>query len=62
MGRNLNIINKWGEPQKGGEPNFEISVGEAKKKKGGGGHNIFDSNLVGGKVLKETMVCIQNSA
>ena len=25
MGGNLNIINQWGEPQKG-EPNFKISV------------------------------------
>ena len=51
MGENLNNKNQWGEPQKGGaEPNFEISVGEAK-----GGNTIFHSNLLGGKTLEETM-------
>ena len=43
-GGNLNIINQWGEPQKKGEPNFEISVGGSKA-----GDMMFDSNLVGGK-------------
>ena len=45
---NLNIINQWGEPQKKGEPNFEISVGGSKA-----GDMIFDSNLVRGKILEE---------
>ena len=31
-------------------PNFEISVGEAK-----GGNTIFDSDLVGGGLLEETI-------
>ena len=27
----INIINQWGEPQKGGGPNFEISVVGGKR-------------------------------
>ena len=30
-GGNLNIKNQWGEPQKKGEANFEILLGEAKR-------------------------------
>ena len=44
MGENLNIINQWGEP------NFEISVGEAK----GEGDMIFDLNLVAAEIFEET--------
>ena len=33
---NLNIINQWGEPQKLGQQNFEISVGGSKR----GGHDF----------------------
>ena len=41
-GGNLNIINQWEELQKGGGPNFDILVGEAKKKGGGrGGERNF---------------------
>ena len=47
---NLNIINQWGEPQKGGTKFWNFRVGEAK-----GGNTIFDSNLVGWKILEETM-------
>ena len=47
-GGNLNIINQWGDPQKKGEPNCEISVGGSKA-----GDMIFDSNLVRGKILEE---------
>ena len=51
MGGNLNIISQWGEPQKRGEPNFEISVGRGGAKGGAkGGGTIFDSDLVGGKI------------
>ena len=39
----MNIINQSGEPQKKGETNFEISVGQTK-----GGDTIFDANLLGG--------------
>ena len=40
----MNIINQWGEP------NFEISVGEAK----GEGDMIFDLNLVAAEIFEET--------
>ena len=53
-GGNLNIINQWEELQKGGGPNFDILVGEAKKKGGGEGvvSAIFDSNLMWGSWRK----------
>ena len=47
---NLNIINQWGEPQKGVGQIFKVQWGEAK-----GGITIFDLNLVGGKTLEETI-------
>ena len=46
-GGNLNIVNQWGEPQKGGGDQIcKVQWGEAK---GGGRNTIFDLNLVGGK-------------
>ena len=47
---NLNIISKWGEPQKGGTKFWNFSEGMQKR-----GNTIFDSNLVGWKILEETM-------
>ena len=48
---NFNILNQWGKPQKGEKPNFEISVEGSKRRE----NTIFDSNLVGGWNLGETM-------
>ena len=47
---NLNIINQWGEPQKGRTKFWNFSRGKQKE-----GNTIFDSNLVGWKILEETM-------
>ena len=47
---NLNIINQWWEQQKGGTKFWNFSRGKQK-----GGNRIFDSNLVGWKILEETM-------
>ena len=51
MGGNLNIINQWGKPQNVGGTKFSNSGGGKQK----GGDMIFDSNLVGEKILEETM-------
>ena len=56
MGGNLNIINHWGEPQKGGGGAKFLKLSGGKQK---GGIMIFDLNLVGGGgggTLEETMV------
>ena len=45
-GGNLNIINQWGEPQKGGTKFWNFN--------GGGGGMTFYSNL-GGGILEENM-------
>ena len=52
-GGDLNVINQWGEPEKGVDQIFKVQWAEAK---GAGGITIFDLNLVGGKILEETML------
>ena len=47
---NLNIINQWGEPQKGGTKFWHFFGGKQER-----WNTIFDSNLVGWKILEETM-------
>ena len=47
----MNIINQWGKPQNVGGTKFSNSGGGKQK----GGDMIFDSNLVGEKILEETM-------
>ena len=46
-GGKLEYYKPIGPTTRKGEPNFEISVGEEKKKRGRGGGTIFDSNVVG---------------
>ena len=57
VGGNLDIINQWGEPQKRWNWKFQRgNRGWGGEGEGKRGYTIFDSNLVGGKILKETMV------
>ena len=53
MGGNLNTINQWEEPQKGGWGTEFLKFSGGKQK---GGTSIFDLNLVRGKTLEETMI------
>ena len=57
MGGNLNIINQWGELQKGGETKF-FKFNEGEEKDGGGGIKIFDLNLVGGNYDLPPSLCL----
>ena len=54
MGGNLNIINQWGEPQKGGSQILKFQWGEEKG--GGEGGHDFWHKFSGGEILEETMV------
>ena len=47
-GGNLNSVKQWGEPQKGGTKFWNFSEGKQKR-----GDTIFESNLVGGKILED---------
>ena len=48
----MNIINQWGERQRGGKQIFKVQWGGGSKR---GRDTVFDFNLVGGKTLEETM-------
>ena len=53
MAGNLNIINQWGEPQKGGNQIFKVQWGKQKW-----GIKVFDLNLVRGETMEETVYVI----
>ena len=49
----MNIINQWGEPQKGGNQIFKVQWGKEKW-----GIKVFDLNLVRGETMEETVYVI----
>ena len=64
MGENLNLINQWGEPQKGGggeggDQIFKVQWGGGKQKEGG--EYNFWLKFSGGKTLEETMLMFKEN-